>query len=206
MNMTDLGPMRGTYWAEPGARSKAKRLEMLDIDIRYSEEWVATMRSLVQKDAEDEQFTIERMAALKAWERRRKLAQHNLHYKYDPTRRRARLVDRDVKKMLESVRARLEEAAARRAAVISASPALEALEPPELAPAPEAKRESAPSRPMLRSLTNVNAPTLEMIKQDIPKVDLERATDAEIIAAYVESGTPAEAAEYYVGLLGGASG
>ena len=44
-----------------------------------------------------------------------------------------------------------------------------------------------------------------MIKQDIPKVDLERATDAEIIAAYVESGTPSDAAEYYLGLLAGAS-
>lgn len=77
--------------------------------------------------------------------------------------------------------------------------------PQEPGPAAEAKPEPTPLRPVLRSLSNVNARALEMIKQDIPKVDLERATDAEIIAAYVESGTPSDAAEYYLGLLAGAS-
>lgn len=206
--------MRGTPGPALTERSRAKQLEMLDIDVRAGAAWLATMRALVERNLSDQDFTAKRMAALKAWERGRKLKQHNLHYKYDLGRRRHGLVERDVKAQLANYQTLVTEATVRRGLVLS-PPAPE--DDAQAAQACDVARGDAPARttrqvkatppaPALRSLVNVDEKSLEMIAGDLPGIDLERATRAEIVDAYALIGVPADAATFYLGILDGTTG
>jgi hypothetical protein len=99
------GPGNGVKWIINDVdRVRAKQSEMLDIDERTSARWLETMRALVAEELSDEEFTVRRMAALKSWEKGRKLDQAQLHYRYDPRRRNPKLVEREVRKQLDKVR------------------------------------------------------------------------------------------------------
>lgn len=78
----------------------AMQAEMLQIDREHSAQWLDTMEALVLRGLTRDEFTIARMAELKAWERRRKLAQTNLRYRYNAARRRPYLIRRAVREAL----------------------------------------------------------------------------------------------------------
>ena len=85
-------------------RDLAKQTRMLEIDEEFGDEWLKTMRDLLADELDDHQFTFRRMAALKEWEKRRKLAQAKLHYQYDQTRRNPDLVHRDTQRQIDKLR------------------------------------------------------------------------------------------------------
>lgn len=105
--ISHAGPLNNTHWAE-GKSALAKRAEMLEIDREMFTAWMHAMEKLLLMDLTDAEFTAQRMMRLRFWTKERKRRQHNLHYKYDPTRRNPRLVERDTTRQIESTRARLQ--------------------------------------------------------------------------------------------------
>lgn len=101
------GPLNNTHWAE-GKAALAKRAEMLEIDREMSTAWMRAMEKMLLMELSDAEFTAQRMLRLRGWTKERKRRQHNLHYKYDPTRRNPRLVERDTSRQLQSIGARLQ--------------------------------------------------------------------------------------------------
>jgi transcriptional regulator of heat shock response len=92
-----------------GERLIAKQWTMYETDERFSTEWIKTMHDLVKAHLDDKTFTERRMAALRDWERRRKLEQAHIHYRFDLGRRTHRLVDRDTKKVLDLLKTKIIE-------------------------------------------------------------------------------------------------
>jgi hypothetical protein len=109
---------------DPVRRDRAFQLDMLAIDEEFSEQWLHTMRTLIDRNLTADEFTAERMTALHQWTRDRKRAQARLHWKYDRTgKRRPGLVERDVDRAwatLESRIDRLREQLEQRAAQLEA--------------------------------------------------------------------------------------
>lgn len=212
--MSHFGPEIDVAWADDPDRVRAKQLEMLQIDIDYSTEWVTTMQKLVDEGLKDKDFTLHRMSALHEWERRRKGAQKRLHYKYDPIKRKRHLAERDVKRTLEQAREVLARKRAElQAAVDAASPGVTELagEMP-----PRKPRQPVESERSRTASTNTPPPRLSrphfadldpqlrgMIESDIPGIDLATASNDDILSAYLAHGTPEESAQYYLGLING---
>lgn len=107
--LSSLGPNHDVAWADDPDRIRAKQLEMLQIDIDHSLDWINTMQTLVDRELPDQEFTVARMAALHEWERSRKGAQKRLHYKYDPVKRKRHLAERDVERTLRTARETIAE-------------------------------------------------------------------------------------------------
>lgn len=178
------GPRSHTTWSEPGAVTRAKHLEMFEVDLDMHARWESTMRALLDADLPDDEFTAERMLRLKRWLRERKRLQHNLHYKYDMRRRKPHLVERDVRKQLTAAKLKLEALGARLEAKASTP-----------APAPPT-RSTVPAEPRLGPVV-VPAPApaeepktprqlfLMMVASDTGIQRPEAAADSDIIAAYV---------------------
>lgn len=212
------GPINNVRWAPDGAASLAKRAEMLDIDREMSAAWIVAMEKLLERDLSDAEFTTERMLRLRRWTKERKRRQHNLHYKYDPTRRPPRLVERDSKKQLAKLRAELEALQAKRRGVeIETMPAV---------PVEHSRRETPPrvspqrARDVTAGPAFIPAPTklddaeqfvpdyldpsiLALIEKDTGIKDPGRASDAEVLKAYESFGQGGYVAEYYLALLRG---
>jgi hypothetical protein len=98
-------------------RTRAFQFDMLQVDVDYAQQWIVTMAALVDQELEHEPFTEQRMAALHKWEADRKNAQVRLRYRYDVSRRPARLIDESTRKVShtahEDLRVRLQELADR---------------------------------------------------------------------------------------------
>lgn len=189
--VTYAGPVNGVRWSE-GDFARAKQLEMLDIDRDMHARWIATMEALVARDLSDAEFTAERMLRLKRWQRERKRLQHNLHYKYDSSRRRRGLVERDTEKMLAKMRARLEGLVGGRSTEDPAAP--EPVAPPQQAPAGTSRRHEGYER--------LSEAVQSMIRTDIGG-DPRTLTLDEIRAVYEARGLPPESIDYFVGLVEG---
>lgn len=201
--MSALGPEWDVAWVE-GPRARAKQLETLQIDIEFAMQWVATMSELVDRELDDQNFTIQKMAALSEWERLRKRAQKNLHYKYDPFRRKQQLVERDVKRQLAAARQVIED----RRRVLEALIAMKAVELPEPPKAPHSRRQSASSKAHVDhpGMAVLSESVLAMIRSDLDGLRIETATDQEILHAYSAAGIPPDAADYYLALINGNEG
>lgn len=230
--MSELGPEWDIAWVE-GPRSRAKQLETLQIDVEFALDWVNTMAALVDRDLDDQEFTLQRMAALHDWERRRKRAQKNLHYKFDPFRRKKRLVERDVAKILADAqrtiairRERLEAEAERLTPRLAVDEQTEAVRE-KLAVIksrmdqhkPTAPRDHPPS-PKRRASVRRSADTLpapvdrsaiiEQLSDDVrdnysnfTELDLATAPDDDIRDALKSKGIDERAAQYIIDVLNG---
>ncbi|ASD21485.1 hypothetical protein B7495_04760 [Cryobacterium sp. LW097] len=108
-------PVEGSTTAEE--RLRAFQMDMLQVDVDYAVEWIDTMAALVGQHLDHEPFTEKRIAALHKWEADRKNAQVRLRYRYDVSRRPARLIDESTRKVShtahEDLRVRLQELADR---------------------------------------------------------------------------------------------
>lgn len=219
------GPMNNVRWAPIGKPSAAKRLEMLEIDREMNDAWLATMEKLYARDLTDAEFTTERMLRLRLWTKERKRRQHNLHYKYDPTRRASRLVNRDVDRQLAKVKAQLESVWVRRPDMAPEGwvpPAIaEATRPstvrPEALSQPVRPPRAPDRRPAADSISALPLalpaspavdeapPTFDdMVRRDTGIVDLAGATDDQILDAYAtKTTTPPAAAQWYLAKLRG---
>jgi hypothetical protein len=214
-----IGPVNNVCWAPDGKASAAKRLEMLDIDREMNDAWLVTMGKLYAQELTDAEFTTKRMLHLRQWTKERKRRQHNLHFKYDPTRRNGRLVNRDVDKQLEKVRAHLESVRVRRPDLAPEGwePPTAAAEPPrQVATRPvrqspaldrplAADRIPAPLPPHSAATSDEGFSTFEdMVSRDTGIADPAAATDDQILAAYAERTSTLEpAARWYLAKLRG---
>lgn len=88
-------------------RDRALQYSTLAIDEKFAERWVKTMRDLVARELDSKTFMEAKMQALKIWTRDRKREQHNLNYKFNPARRNPRFVDRDVRRSIADLKAKL---------------------------------------------------------------------------------------------------
>jgi hypothetical protein len=194
--MDQHGPSKNVLWIlDDPERTRAKQSAMLDIDIKHNDQWIATMRALVAEELPDDQFTVKRMAALKAWERGRKRAQVALHYAYDPRRRNPELVKREMKRQIAKVKADVDAYMQRRDG--KAEPEANTTVSPIERATPLPKTTAAFQRP----LEGINPTTVAMITADTG-LDVAHATDEQIIEAYVSLvGVTAEQAQGYVDVL-----
>ena len=217
------GPMNNVRWAPEGSASLAKRAEMLEIDREMSAAWLAAMEKLMLLDLTDAEFTAERMLRLKRWTTERKRRQHNLHFKYDPTRRKPQLVNRDVARQMAKARAQLEAIWTLRpelapedwksardevALALESSPerALTARQRPPHVPDHRVVADALPkpSSEGLRPHQVVPNAFEDMVRADIGIVDLNAATDKQILDAYAtQTNTPEAAARWYLAKLRG---
>lgn len=169
--MTDPIALRRPY----DDTAAAMQHEMLAIDEEYAEQWVSTMRKLVDDKLDPDTFTKQRMLALRSWERRRKAAQARLRWKYAIGRRKSSLIERDVKAQLAQLRERLEQAK-RAVAIAQTTGDQDAGDPPvSAAPvhaAPETgdHRDATKPRPArarpVRSLEGVDERLLQLIERE----------------------------------------
>jgi len=211
------GPMPNVQWAVDDKISSAKRLETLDIDREMNDAWLAAMEKLLVKGLPDAEFTTERMLRLRLWTKERKRRQHNLHYKYDPSRRNGRLVNRDVDRQLAKLRAQMDAMYARRPdmapegwAPSTEQPAITAQKVP-VRPATPARRRLAdiiltPQKDAEPQTTEAAVPETfeDMVRRDIGIANLNAATDDEILDAYAARTTvPEQAARWYLAKLRG---
>lgn len=221
--MTDLEPVDTTpsqkpKWPGPVARVEwifndetrvaAKQAEMLMIDLRAFSRWAESMEALIAERLPDKDFTERRMEALRAWEKERKRAQRNLHYKYDPRRRDPELIERDIRatrNKLAQARVQLDAYTARRQAKASAMP--DEVEPTPSKPRrarverPLVRRDlpGLPDLPFLRSLAGIDESVLEAVMEAAGVDDLTTITDDELRVAIVERGS--ESAQIYIDAL-----
>jgi hypothetical protein len=93
--------------------NRALQQATLDLDEEFATRWVTTMREIVAQELDHETFIITKLTALKQWTRDRKREQHNLGYKFNPSRRKPHLVERDVNRRIEALRRKLEEGSER---------------------------------------------------------------------------------------------
>jgi hypothetical protein len=202
------GPVAKTQWAPPGEASRAKRRQMYLIDAEMSAKWLTVMEKLLEADLDDAEFTTQRMFLLRLWTKERKRRQHNLHYQFDPSRRRPGLVERDSKKVLADfakLKERLDEGIARMEARYP-SPA----DPPsddagsvDLGRGQRAKP-LVPRRVVLgEKPEHLDEGTFKMIVDDTSITDPVNATDEKILQAYEAKGQGGYTAEFYLALLRG---
>jgi hypothetical protein len=220
--MSNLGPDVDVAWVDEPARAKAKQIEMLQIDIAHSAQWVETMRKLVAQELEEQPFTTHRMLALHEWERSRKRAQKNLHYKYDPVKRKRNLVERDIRRTIANARRVLAEHQAKLDAATTDDDIPLAQDRLELATrlvesatdlatadvvedAERARRGGRPAKPVVDhpGLAGLSDSVLETLHNDLDGMDLTTSTDDEILDQYSRNGIPDEPARYYLGLING---
>lgn len=101
----------------PQERTEALQLDMLQVDVDYAAQWIDTMTALVGQHLDHEPFTAQRMVALHEWERKRKLAQAKLRYRYDTNKRPEKLIDTSTREgrqeAREDLKARLQDLADR---------------------------------------------------------------------------------------------
>ena len=179
------GMMNRIRWVGDPDRTRAKQINMLAIDRDMSDRWIAVMEELLARGLSDAEFTTERMLRLKLWQRERKRLQHNLHYKYDVSRRRTHLVDRDVDAQLAKMRNRLEESLDRWA---QASPEEDDDESEAIDDLPaELDASEQPAASTLQGDA-----LLARISDDTGISDPVAATDDEIAAAYFEVPLPGD--------------
>ncbi|TXN29308.1 hypothetical protein [Lacisediminihabitans profunda] len=216
--MSDAGyPQEKPKWPGPVARVEwifndetrvaAKQAEMLTIDLRAFSRWAESMEALIAEELSDKEFTGRRMDALKAWEKDRKRAQRNLHYKYDPRRRDPARIERDIRAIrikLAKQRVELDTHIARRQANVWAMP--EEVDPaPAKARRPRVEkplvRRDLPELPFLRSLNGVDEAVIEMVKDAAGIEDLTGTTDDELWTALVEHGIPTASTQMYIDAL-----
>jgi hypothetical protein len=201
------GPMNRILWAPVGEASRAKRAEMFLIDAEMTTRWMDAMQKLLEQDLDDAQFTIERMLRLKLWEKERKRRQHNLHYKYDPSRRRPALVQRDSKRTLQDLakrRAQIEEGLARMRARIEAQTVPEPVHDSMMLGQGLRERSARVNKEVLgEKPEHLDEGTFKMIVEDTGIVDPVNATDEKILQAYEARGQGGYSAEYFLALLRG---
>jgi hypothetical protein len=207
---------------EDGDRVRSKQAEMLGIDERFAGEWVATMRELFEQELSDVDHTAARMAALKDWTRRRSLAAHRLNYKYDPARRKARLIERDTERQLGAMKEKLhtlgqrfeQQQAARPASAapterpVVATAAAEQ-RPGEQTPAVEGATGSGgvwgsgiePINDGPRGLLEIDDKFLYAITRDTEIRNPIRATDTEIIEACLRKRVHPDTIRMYIAAL-----
>ncbi len=194
MRVAAPGPMHNVIWATDDA-ALAKRTEMLDIDREMAARWIETMEKLVAQDLEDAEFTTQRMMRLRLWTKERKRRQHNLHYKYDPKRRRQALVARDTARQLEP---KIKEL--RRLLDLRRN----GIDPGEVTvDRPQVVVPTKPAKPHGYIAPDVDETTLALIKRDTGITDLEHATDADILDAYKSDGNHPWVGEWHLALLRG---
>jgi len=177
----------------------AKQSEILLADIEHAGLWIETVWLIFDRQLPYEAFVAAYMEALGAWERGRKLAQHRLHWRYGPSRRDTRRIERDARKQVALMYAKLER---RLAKTLETHPEM-AKQRPELAaiyasvqrlaadgardfssgqdPAPSpaiAKRAR-----VLRDMSKVPPAIAAMIQTDLG-IDVATTNDKEIFDAY----------------------
>ncbi|MGV8912483.1 MAG: hypothetical protein ACOH14_07695 [Rhodoglobus sp.] len=215
------GPMHNVQWAVDDKISSAKRLEMLDIDREMNDAWLAAMEKLLVKGLPDAEFTTERMLRLRLWTKERKRRQHNLHYKYDPSRRNFRLVNRDVDRQLAKLRAQMDALYTRRPDIApegwvpsTEQPAITARKAPVRAATPGRAPDRRPLADIILTPQQDSEPqateaavadTVEdMVRRDIGIANLNAATDDEILDAYADlTSVPEQVARWYLAKLRG---
>ena len=193
-------------------RDHAKQLEMLAIDERYADRWIATMRELVTSELGNTEFVARRMDALHEWERSRKREQHNLHFKYDPLHRNPRLVDRDVKRQTENLEEQIatltrkleEQRAAWDARKAERDAArVKPTRPPAQRMVPVVRR--APTGSVVRSLEGIPQAVIDVVGSDSAISELQYATDADVRQALLVNvaGISEEGIQEYLDMLNG---
>jgi hypothetical protein len=202
------GPVARVEWIfNDETRVAAKQAEMLTIDLLAFSRWADTMEALMGEELSDKDFTERRMEALKAWEKERKRAQRNLHYKYDPRRRDPQRIERDIRAIkvkLERARVALEEYKARRnvnvweepddAPTATRKPRTPRVEKPLI-------RRDLPDLPFVRSLSGIDETVIDMVKDAAGIDDLTTVTDDDLRVALVEHGIPNDATQMYIEAL-----
>jgi hypothetical protein len=205
---------------------KALQRATLQLDEEFAERWVATMRKLVAEELDMPSFIERKMAELRQWTRDRKREQHNLNYKFDPVRRKPRLVERDVQRQLEMISEKLrpyfeiaglrsdrgstdliavdsadEAQGFREAPSLKAQAAREARERARRAARKEQLRAERAAPPAVRTLDGLNPALAHLIANDMGVKDLSTVTDEMIVRNYMMSGlSEAEAQQYVDGL------
>ncbi|HEY4269072.1 MAG TPA: hypothetical protein VGM94_12860 [Galbitalea sp.] len=188
-------------------RIRAKQLAMLDADIREDAEWETTMRQLVDANLGDLEFTEQRMAALKVRLKRRKREQAAIHYAYDPRRRRADLIEREIKKQMLGLAAKMEKSpdATAQATAQKLRERADDMARPPVHTREELNERQAPrrtgGRPILRSLEHVDPVMIRMISGDTGIPDLRFANDDDILNAYLAQGIELAVAKQYLATL-----
>jgi hypothetical protein len=202
------GPVARVEWIfNDETRVAAKQAEMLTIDLLAFSRWADMMEALMGEELSDKDFTERRMEALKAWEKERKRAQRNLHYKYDPRRRDPQRIERDIRAIkvkLERARVALEEYKARRnvnvweepddAPTATRKPRTPRVEKPLI-------RRDLPDLPFVRSLSGIDETVIDMVKDAAGIDDLTTVTDDDLRVALVEHGIPNDATQMYIEAL-----
>ena len=140
----------------------------------------------MEQGLSDAEFTAQRMMRLELWTKERKRLQHNLHYKYDPSRRSRRLVNRDVDRQLAKAGAELKGLLDRVSSLRSAKGAgtTDSHEAPAAGPA-------------------VDPSVFEMIKRDTGLPDPTTATDGAVLSAHEARGQGGYPAQYFLSVLRG---
>ncbi|RFA12639.1 hypothetical protein B7R21_09845 [Subtercola boreus] len=194
-----------------GERARAKQREILAIDESYAEQWLNTMRALLARDLGDVDFTTARMEALKLWTRQRKLAQHNVHYRYNLQRRRPGLVEREIRTTLdlEVLRAKIERQRAKlHATHPELAPVVEqpaaAVETPATPAPSDALPQAAPvyrASAVDRGLLDLDDKTMRIIRQGVGNLDLRTATDEQLLQAFRSRGVPMSQALPFIAML-----
>jgi hypothetical protein len=202
------GPVARVEWIfNDETRVAAKQAEMLTIDLLAFSRWADMMEALMGEELSDKDFTERRMEALKAWEKERKRAQRNLHYKYDPRRRDPQRIERDIRAIkvkLERARVALEEYKARRnvnvweepddAPTATRKPRTPRVEKPLI-------RRDLPDLPFVRSLSGIDETVIDMVKDAAGIGDLTTVIDDDLRVALVEHGIPNDATQMYIEAL-----
>jgi hypothetical protein len=199
------GPVARVEWIfNDKTRVAAKQAEMLTIDLLAFSRWADTMEALMGEELSDKDFTERRMEALRAWEKERKRAQRNLHYKYDPRRRDPQRIERDIraiKAKLERAHVALEDYKTRMGVNVWEE-ADEAKPTPSKPRRPRVEkplvRRDLPDLPFVRSLSGIDESVIDMVKDAAGIDDLTTVTDDDLRVALVEHGIQNDAAQMYI--------
>ncbi|RFA10390.1 hypothetical protein B7R54_15135 [Subtercola boreus] len=210
---TGLGPTKRVPWIPltDTEITRAKQRAMLAVDVDQALTWHQTMLDLIAEELDDQDFTTRRMTALTISNRERKRAQARLHYKFDPRRRKAKLISADI----AALRAKMENQAKlwrerfTPEVIAATAAAVERPATPKPRVRPSTRKAPVRREPMdepavfTRTLDGIDPIDIRMIKADT-RLDLESATDEMVKSAYLAKGTPADVADQYVALLNGA--
>jgi hypothetical protein len=204
-------------------RDKALQQATLKLDEEFAERWVSTMRNIVARELDHDTFIATKMSALKRWNQDRKREQHNLGYRFDPTRRKPRLLERDVRLQLRQTQALIEaqlagmEISDKGEPLVAIRPTDEARgfrEPPvdraRLAIEAREERRRVERKKLLdaeaalkagRSLDGLDPVMAAMIAMDMGVANLSGATDEDILRHYAAAGVSGPDAYQYLRAL-----